>query len=268
MSYGSIPQVPPPYATRPSSPSPQRRGRKYRSGSESETAHLLREGEKLNTCINTTVVLFIVAIVIFSLFLVGISHYDNSVAKERKDWDRELQQRRREEQQRIKIWQEEEEARQRLGLYWGDLTRNDRCTAYDKREYWAPLQNTVPYEYNWQIPCREIPNVINGRTVNTSWCYSNPFVPGEVIGHWVLDGEPLCAPYWNQFKDKGCAAEGSGHRTIEAHLENIHWDEDGENLCASTPHDFYGLHFDAPHSCVIWGKYEIFGIWHINDPNC
>ena len=37
---------------------------------------------------------------------------------------------------------------------------------------------------------------------------------------------------------------------IEAHLENIHSEEDGEKLCASTPHDFYGRHFDHPDSCA------------------
>ena len=37
---------------------------------------------------------------------------------------------------------------------------------------------------------------------------------------------------------------------IEAHLEDVHWEEDWEKLCASTPHDFYGRHFNRPDSCV------------------
>jgi hypothetical protein len=37
---------------------------------------------------------------------------------------------------------------------------------------------------------------------------------------------------------------------IKAHLEDVHWEEDWDKLCASAPHDFYGRHFDRPDSCV------------------
>jgi len=73
---------------------------------------------------------------------------------------------------------------------------------------------------------------------------------------------------------------------IEAHLENIYSGEDGETLCGSAPHSFYGKHFDHPDSCANWvslcsrpfiepdqstrpqGDHGIFGIWDIEDPNC
>lgn len=37
---------------------------------------------------------------------------------------------------------------------------------------------------------------------------------------------------------------------IEAHLQDIHSGEDWDKLCASTPYDFYGRHFDHPDSCA------------------
>ena len=72
---------------------------------------------------------------------------------------------------------------------------------------------------------------------------------------------------------------------FEAHLENIHWEEDGEKLCETAPHDFHGMHFDRPLICVYWvsplssleypyliswsqGKYGIFGIWEADDGDC
>ena len=108
-----------------------------------------------------------------------------------------------------------------------------------------------------------------------------------MYGHWRVDfDEPACTPYWDQFKDKvspDCPrnrysfvypdlrvvflnAHTDGYvstmslsvvpglkyvmQRIEAHLENIRSGEDGEKLCASTPHDFYGRHFDHPDSCA------------------
>ena len=108
-----------------------------------------------------------------------------------------------------------------------------------------------------------------------------------MYGHWRVDfDEPACTPYWDQFKDKvrpDCPrntysfiyldlrvvllkARTDGYvsnmslsvvpglkyamQRIEAHLENIHSGEDEEKLCASTPHDFYGRHFDHPDSCA------------------
>jgi hypothetical protein len=44
---------------------------------------------------------------------------------------------------------------------------------------------------------------------------------------------------------------------IETHLENVHWGEDGEKLCASAPHDFYGRRFDRPDSCANWVSYIV-----------
>ena len=108
-----------------------------------------------------------------------------------------------------------------------------------------------------------------------------------MYGHWRVDfDEPACTPYWDQFKDKvrpDCPrnrysfiypdlrvvllkARTDGYvsnmslsvvpalkyvmQRIEARLENIRSGEDGKRLCASTPHDFYGRHFDHPDSCA------------------
>lgn len=49
---------------------------------------------------------------------------------------------------------------------------------------------------------------------------------------------------------------------VEAHLEGVHDGDDGEKLCASTPNDFYGKHFDGPHTCVNW-----VGHWFVPPKN-
>jgi hypothetical protein len=189
--------------------------------------------------------------------------------QKQKDIRREEEARQERERLREEQWQRDEEQRQRLGLYWAEPEANARCTAYSTRDYRARLLNTVPYHYNWLKPCEEIPIVIHGRSIHATRCEIKQDGSGEVYGHWRVDfDEPACSPYWDQFKDKGCTAEGSHKRRIEAHLENIHSGEDWEKLCASAPHDFYGRHFDWPDSCANWGGYGIFGIWDISDPDC
>jgi len=166
-------------------------------------------------------------------------------------------------------WRREEEEVQRLGLYWDEPIADSHCTGYNTREYWARLLNTVPYDYNWLKPCEDIPIIIHGKAMKASRCYINPLVSGEVIGHWLVDfNEPLCTPFFQQLEDKGCVAEGSGRRRFLAHLVNYHDGEDGEKLCASTPFDFRGRHFDKPQSCVNWGKTGIYGFWEIDDSSC
>jgi len=212
--------------------------------------------------------------------------FDAKREQNRQEWQRELEGRHLEEQSRIdrwertfnatqertrrqmEKWRREDEEMQRLGLHWDELTVDSHCTGYNTREYWARLSNTVPYDYNWLKPCEDIPNDIHGRSMKTTRCYANPFVSGEVIGHWSVNfNEPLCTPFWDQFEDKGCTAEGSGRRRLLAHLVNIHDGEDGEKLCSSTPLDFHGRHFDGPHSCVNWGS-GIYGFWEFDDSNC
>jgi len=111
-----------------------------------------------------------------------------NLAIERQQWERELMERRLDEQSRIKVWEDllkarkererlreeqwhrEEEERQRLGLYWGNLEADAHCTAYNTRHYWARLLNTVPYQYNWLKPCQDIPIDIHGRSVKATTC--------------------------------------------------------------------------------------------------
>jgi len=54
----------------------------------------------------------------------------------------------------------------------------------------------------------------------------------------------------------------------EAHLEDIPGEEDWMNICATTPHDFLGRHFNHPHSCMHWGKYGVYAMWEIDDSSC
>jgi len=255
----------------------------------SETTPLVRQSVvQRETRVKWTMVTLIGCVfVLLTISLIFFVPYlQIGIAVERRKWERELRQHRLDEQSRMEKWerqfkqrqeqerlreeewQREEEHRERLGLYWG-MPEAMQCTAYNTRDYKARLMNTVPYRYNWLKPCEEIPIVIHNRSILTTRCETYQNGLGEVYGHWRVDfDEPLCAPYWDQFKDKGCIAEGSHRRRIEAHLENIHQGEDGEKLCASRPHDFYGRHFDHPDSCANWEGHGIFGIWDIEDPNC
>jgi len=184
-----------------------------------------------------------------------------------KEIRREEAQRQEQERLREEEWQREEEERQSMGLHWDLPIADSHCTAHNTREYWARLLNTVPFEYNWLRPCEDMPITIHGRSIKTTRCYINPDVSGEVFGHWLVDfNEPLCSPYWDQVNDKGCTADGSGRRRVEAHLESIHDGEDGDKLCGSAPFDIYGRHFDRPDSCANWDG--TFGIWEFDDPNC
>ena len=73
----------------------------------------------------------------------------------------------------------------------------------------------------------------------------------------------------------------------EARFENIHAGEDGERLCTTAPHGFYGMHFDRPLTCFTvspllllsflfpsefeygsqsrWGTY---GVWEVDSNDC
>jgi hypothetical protein len=239
---------------------------------------------KRGTYLLFQVVIFVVLATILMTY--GVCLRDN-IARERRQFEQELIERRRQEESRIhkwelafnatqerhrrqmEKWQQEEEEMQKLGLHWDEPTRHPNCAGYSTREYWARLLNTVPYDYNWTKACEDIPIVIHGKSVKTFRCYTNPHVSGEVYGHWLVDfNEPFCTPFWDELKDKGCTAEGSGHRRFSAHLVNFHDAEDGEKLCASTPIDFHGRHLDNPKACVNWGSTRIYGFWEIEDSNC
>jgi len=190
----------------------------------------------------TLVMIIILFILMPTIFLVSCLYLQSAIARERAILDR---------------------------VYWAEPEGNAHCSAYNTRYYRARLLNTVPYNYNWLKPCEEKPITIHNKSIRTTRCEINQDGSGEVYGHWRVDfNEPACAPYWDQFKDKGCTAEGSRRRRIEAHLEDILWGEDWEKLCASAPHDFYGRHYDHPDSCANRGIYGIFGIWDIDDPSC
>jgi len=91
-------------------------------------------------------------------------------AVENKVWEDLLKARKERERLREEQWHREEEERQRLGLYWGNLEADAHCTAYNTRHYWARLLNTVPYQYNWLKPCQDIPIDIHGRSVKATTC--------------------------------------------------------------------------------------------------
>ena len=184
----------------------------------SETTPLTHRREKRGTHINLPVIVFaligFVFVILPILFLMIWGPYLNSgIANERQEWERELRERRLQEQlrekewegqmrareleerrkqvewnsrqeqehQREEQWHREEEERQRLGLHWAKPEANAQCTSYNTRDYRARLLNTVPYHYNWLRPCQDIPIVIHDRNLTTTRCEINQnvwmFVP-------------------------------------------------------------------------------------------
>jgi len=186
---------------------------------------------------------------------------------EKEEWYRQLNQEREKENRRAEQWQREEEGRQRLGLFWDEPKAEDHCLAFGAREYWALLRNTVPYEYNWLKPCKELPAVIQGKSRTTDRCEIKADGSGAVYGHWVVN-DVKCTPFWSDFKDKGCTAPGSRLHKYEDRLEDIPDGEDWMKICSTAPHNFLGQHFDHPHSCMNWGQHGIYANWEIEDGNC
>ncbi|KAJ2927074.1 hypothetical protein H1R20_g10003, partial [Candolleomyces eurysporus] len=197
--------------------------------------------------------------------------------RKRAQWQAEQRERERLQEERMKLELEkkrrelekekEEEEKKRAGLKWQDPQPDQLCLRYGTRRYTAKLEN-VPNGYSRMKACHETQAWINGRWATPSQC-DDGGLWGGVHGTWIVDWEESpCRSYFQDFKDKGCTAEGSGKRRIESQIQNIRSGDDALKMCASTPADFHGLHFDAPHSCVYWGIYGVWGLWFIEDGSC
>ncbi|RXW20267.1 hypothetical protein EST38_g5588 [Candolleomyces aberdarensis] len=197
--------------------------------------------------------------------------------RKRAQWQAEQRERERLQEDRMKLELEkkrrelererEEEEKKRAGLKWQDPQPDQFCLRYGTRRYTAKLEN-VPDGYNKMKACHETQAWIGGRWVTPSQC-DDGGVWGGVHGTWIVDwDESPCRSYFQDFRDKGCTSEGSGKRRIESQIQNIQSGDDALKMCASTPADFHGLHFDAPHSCEFWRIYGVWGLWFIEDGSC
>jgi len=154
----------------------------------------------------------------------------------------------------------------RRSFAWGDIRSQEQCISYGTKGYSAQLLK-IPWYYNGFKTCMHTPIVIHGITYNKpNRCEIDN--DGAVYGHWVAKNEPSCSTYWQYFEDKGCTYQGSGLRRIQGPLGGLHWQDDWQEMCSTTPAQFRGLHFDRPHSCDHWGKYGVWGIWLIEDSGC
>ncbi|KAJ3525954.1 hypothetical protein NMY22_g10362 [Coprinellus aureogranulatus] len=197
--------------------------------------------------------------------------------KERAAWEAQVEERNRldnegkkldlEKRRRELEREEEEEARKKAGLRWQDPLPDVHCLRYGTRKYTSRLEN-IPEGYSRLKACHETQAWINGRWSTPSQC-DDQGSWGGVVGTWIVDyDEGACHTFFQDFKDKGCTAQGSGKRRIESHLENLPRDDDGMRMCSSTPAEFHGLHFDGAETCAYWGKYGYWGIWFIEDGSC
>ncbi|KAJ2927080.1 hypothetical protein H1R20_g10005, partial [Candolleomyces eurysporus] len=197
--------------------------------------------------------------------------------RKRAQWQAEQRERERLQEERMRLELEkkrrelekekEDEEKKRAGLKWQDPQPDQLCLRYGTRRYTAKLEN-VPDGYNKMKACHETQAWIGGRWVTPSQC-DDGGLWGGVHGTWIVDwDESPCRSYFQDFRDKGCTAEGSGKRRIESQIQNIQSGDDALKMCASTPADFHGLHFDAPHACEYWRIYGVWGLWFIEDGSC
>ncbi|KAJ2929913.1 hypothetical protein H1R20_g7169, partial [Candolleomyces eurysporus] len=207
-----------------------------------------------------------------------------AMRKERGEWDKARAQwqtdqreheRLQEEQMKLELERQrrelekekEDEEKKKAGLKWQEPQPEQHCLRFGTRRYTAQLEN-LPEGYNRMKACHETQAWINGRWVNPMEC-NDGGLWGGVHGTWIVDwDEGGCRSFFQDFKDKGCSAQGSGKRRIESQLQNLRYGDDGMRMCSSTPADFHGLHFQGPHSCVYWGKYGYWGLWFIEDGSC
>jgi len=161
----------------------------------------------------------------------------------------------------------EDEERKRLDLFWGHLEAH-QCKTFGAREYTAVLMN-LPIEWGWVLgveACKVTPLEIHGIRLMPKSCEFRG--NGIVVGLWEVDQfEPDCKPLWIWYKDKGCAANGSGKKVIEQYLENIPSGGDWREFCATAPARFDEMQFIGAHWCTPANN-GAWGYWEIDDANC
>ncbi|CCM04876.1 uncharacterized protein FIBRA_07069 [Fibroporia radiculosa] len=176
--------------------------------------------------------------------------HEKEMAKVRSDWNQERMDHQRERDQWLrerKEWEQKVEERKK------------QCVAFGTREYVAQLG------FNPMTTCKEMPLNIEDQVMDPLLCQ----VRGkkEVEGHWHVDGEPGCMPYWGSVDDKGCVAPGI--HSWEARLWDLSQGDNWLAICSTAPADIAGRHFDSPTSCQDRGFFNgIVGVFHSADPSC
>ncbi|EPT02631.1 hypothetical protein FOMPIDRAFT_1059169 [Fomitopsis schrenkii] len=198
-------------------------------------------------------------------------------AEEQISWARERTRQQRAWTEKQARWAREREARERewrdeaglhrvhegntLGLSWGTVDAH-QCVRYGTREYTARLG------LDMQEACQHMPIVMNGEVVGVP---HECLAEGDtLVGRWhVTESEVECRPSWGDLYDKGCLGDASGKRRLEARLWNLHDNEDWMTMCATTPADIRGRHFDSPMHCENRGAfYGMVGMWDVDDYGC
>ncbi|KAK0505615.1 hypothetical protein EDD18DRAFT_340809 [Armillaria luteobubalina] len=158
------------------------------------------------------------------------------------------------------------------GLTWTELAPSIQCLRYNTREYSALLKG-VSNDMDSLEWCKEKEITVHGiHFRKPAYCTIDVDRSGiaRVHGHWIVESnEPRCMTSWEDFRDKGCAGNGSHYRRIEAHLGNHQplWDNWRE-MCATTPMDYEGYHFDRPDSCDLSFFGGVTGVWFLKDKSC
>ncbi|KDR67777.1 hypothetical protein GALMADRAFT_257615 [Galerina marginata CBS 339.88] len=182
---------------------------------------------------------------------------------ERSRWANERAAQKEQEANQRKA-QKEKETSQRSRIAWVGLDADQQCLRYGTREYTATLAN-VPLGFDAISECQKKPIIIHGKPWFPDRC-EDQGICGQVTGHWTVNSdEPVCRPWWDDFKDKGCM---NGARVYDAHLQYLQQGDDWKAMCSTTPTIIKGKYFARPVSCVDWGKNGIGGVWHLPDSSC
>jgi hypothetical protein len=113
-------------------------------------------------------------------------------------------------------------------------------------------------------PCEDMPVFLQGSMRTTSRCER---IGNEIWGHWSVEGESVCTPFFANWRDNECIAPGSQLRLASARLDYVPSGENGLEYCGSTPHRFWDRYFPHPTTCAETNG-DVWGYWEVEDPAC
>ncbi|PAV20490.1 hypothetical protein PNOK_0311700 [Pyrrhoderma noxium] len=151
--------------------------------------------------------------------------------------------------------------------YWDAPQPSVRCHSYDTREYEALLRNYNFDAYRLDEICWKLPVTVEGQLFEYPYRCENQLQGHRFVGTWLIKNQLECRPYWGPLRHRGCQA--SGKMRYDAELWQLNEEDDMFKMCATTPNDIFGKHFDMPSACDYrMGRGGMTGIWDVDDPKC
>ncbi|KAG6861062.1 hypothetical protein C0995_004404 [Termitomyces sp. Mi166 len=115
-----------------------------------------------------------------------LKRWNSKITNFEKDWQRKVD--------------EENRKRELAHLYWDDVQGGEHCVSNGRKKYTARLANLTP-SLDGMEACKATPITLNGVMYDSPIYCENMGMHG-VRGHWITDGEGICAAYWEFVKTK------------------------------------------------------------------